>query len=109
MHEDTEKILYSISDDVISLVDFKIEDTFDFYAIGDSEPDDNLLSGLSGVSLKNLEFDFTSNADNGNIYYYFALEFNETKSLEIIDGIESSNCYMYQKLSIGHIQITCVN
>lgn len=107
--EDDIKTLYTISDNVISLADFKIEDTFNFYSIGETEPDDNMLTGLTGVELKNLIFDFSANAEGDNIYYYFALEFDESKSLEIIDGIESSNCYMYQKLSIAHIQITCLN
>ena len=34
MHEDEIKTLYTISDNVILLEDFKIEDTFNFYSIG---------------------------------------------------------------------------
>lgn len=109
LHDDEVKTLYTISNNVILLTDFKIEDTFNFYSIGDTEPDDNTLNGLTGVGLKDVTFDFTANAVDDKIYYYFALEFNEDKSLEIIDGVLSSNCYMYQKLSIGHIQIVCIN
>ena len=109
MHEDEKKILYTISDNIISLADFKIEDTFNFYSIGQNEPDNNMLTGLTGVELKNVTFNFSATAEGNKVYYYFALEFNEDKSLEIIDGVLSSNCYMYQKLSIGHIQIVCIN
>ncbi len=44
-------------------------------------------------------------ASSGNSYYYFALEFNEELSLKEIFGEESSNCYLYQALRIGELQV----
>lgn len=51
-------------------------------------------------------FDATANAKT---YYYFALEFNEAASLETIDGIQSSNCYLYQTLSIDQVEVSKQN
>lgn len=54
--------------------------------------------------LKSVSFDFdTEFNDEGTSYYYFALEFNDAASLVSIDGVESSNCYLHQVLSINNL------
>lgn len=99
------KTLYTISDDEIYLADYKLEDAFLFYPIGTEEPEDTNLT-TNGLGFDDLKFDIEVIASNDSVYYYFALEFNDEKSLETIDGVTSSNMYMYQKLSIAHISIT---
>lgn len=100
-----ERILYQIVDGNIILADYKLEDAFLFYPIGTLEPANTTLA-MEGLGLNNLKFDINVTATENEVYYYFALEFNETNSEETIDGLTNSNCFMYQKLSIGHIQIT---
>ena len=118
------KVLYQIIDgqdsegnliQEIYLSEYKIEDTFLFYNLGTIEPEtnditvlDDLISEddikvLSEVSNFNL-----TRSEEGITYFYFALEFNEELTMVDIygDGMESSNCYLYQKLSIGYISIS---
>lgn len=112
------KTLYTIDgENNIYLADYKLEDAFLFHSIGKEEPDDaslldsdkNFIYDVSPFYDQNdniLSFDIDVFATSGSVYYYFALEFNDAKSLETIDGVTSSNMYMYQKLSIAHIAIT---
>lgn len=102
---DIDKTLYSIDNNNISLADLKIQDVFKFYKIDENSIDAD-LSNKTSISLKNVNelYDLTSDS-NGKAYLYFVLEFNENASLALIDGKQSSNAYLYQKLIIGSISI----
>lgn len=99
-----DKVLYEYVDDEIQLVDYKIQDTFRFYNYGLNEPSNSIITGTS-YSLTNLTFNIEISGSEEKQYFYFALEFNEQESLQIIDGVECSNAYLYQKLLIGYISI----
>lgn len=43
--------------------------------------------------------------DSDRTYYYFALEFNDEASIVNINGVESSNCYLYQSLTISQLAV----
>lgn len=43
--------------------------------------------------------------DSDRTYYYFALEFNDAASIVNINGVESSNCYLYQSLTISQLAV----
>ncbi len=105
--ENNNNTLYSIDENNnIYLADYKIHNTFYFYSIGTTEPTDNSIEGYdkTQLSASDLSFNFTLN--NTSNCYYFALEFNEDKSLETINGVSCSNAYLYQKLIIGYISVT---
>ena len=95
------KVIYKIDNNKITLQDCKIENTFKVY--GNIK---NTDTPSSGISLK--ETLFTNRnivKDSNSYYYYFALEFNEELSLETIEGVKSSNAYMFQKLEIKSLKI----
>ncbi len=108
--ENNDKTLYSIDGNNIYLADYKIHNTFYFYSIGTTEPTNNSIVAYDKeetkklLSASDLSFNFTLN--NTSNCYYFALEFNEDKSLETINGVSCSNAYLYQKLIIGYISVT---
>ena len=108
--ENNNNTLYSIDGNNIYLADYKIHNTFYFYSIGTTEPTDNSIVAYDKeqtkklLSASDLSFNFTLN--NTSNCYYFALEFNEDKSLETINGVLCSNAYLYQKLIIGYISVT---
>lgn len=121
-----DKVLYNVMDSLdsegnqvkeIYLDDYKIEDTFLFYNLGTVEPETNDITILDD-ELDNSDIQVLSNVTNFNLtrsenettYFYFALEFNEELTMVDVygDGIENSNCYLYQKLSIGYIAISKV-
>ena len=67
------------------------------------------LKYSSNHMLKGAEFTFDTAGNEENVtYYYFALEFNEAESLYNIDGINSSNCFLYQKLSINELRVDLI-
>ena len=100
------KTLYKIDNNVISLKDYKIENTFKAYA--NQKPSDESLG--TGVLLNGIVNTYNGDTnyiekDNGKYYFYFALEFNETLTLVTDNEIESSNAYEFQKLEISEITI----
>ena len=105
------KTLYTIdAENNISLADYKIQNAFLFYSLETTEPANTTLPSTGGQPFFNeldnpLQFDFGITAESSQAYYYFALEFNENRSIETIDGVPQSNMYMYQSLSISCIQI----
>lgn len=101
------KLLYKVNpkDNTISLGDYQIHNTFMFYDLGTAEPATNKLAPpLKGLELAKVN-NYQIKANNQKEYFYFALEFNEEKSLVMQDGVLSSNCYLYQNLVIGHITL----
>lgn len=96
-------VLYSINkDSSISLGDYKIEDVFMVYP--DVKSDDSFTTDQSKPKLTS-EIEVKTIGDTESWYCYFALEFNSEASLVTIDGIESSNAYMFQELIIKSIDI----
>ncbi len=100
-----DKILYNISNSSISLGDYKIADTFKVYpniknnaSLGDG----TLLTEVLSTYKDDVNY---IAQENGNYYFYFALEFNEELSLVTDNGVESSNAYEFQKLDIETITI----
>ncbi|MBQ3254041.1 MAG: hypothetical protein IJA65_05730 [Acholeplasmatales bacterium] len=120
----TDKVLYQNVNNKVLLDDYLIEDTFKFYNFGLTEPTNNVLpvedpstneiednsvvlSQLDPFNIQVTEENIITENGKNKAYFYFALEFNEDLSIVTQEGQEgNSNCYMYQKLSIGHIQIT---
>ncbi len=105
----TSKTLYTIDNNIISLADLKIENVFKFYKFN-SEPDATkedkaLLEGITPTSLKDVKVNYNLTSTIDKAYLYFALEFNDNASLALIDGVLSSNAYLYQKLIIGAISV----
>lgn len=98
-----DKTLYSINDREISLEDYKIENVYKFYS--------NVKNGESLISTNNDLSDTitiestTIKHEEDSYYYYFALEFNESASIVTYNDIETSNPYMFQKLTINCIKI----
>lgn len=98
------KVLYNIENSSISLASYKIEDVFKVYPdlikSNDSFTTDNNKPGLASteINVKTIE-------ESNSYYCYFALEFNSEASLVTIDGIKSSNAYMFQELIIKSIDI----
>lgn len=90
-------VLYNIDEEnKISLVNYKIQDAFKVYPNvkkNDSISEGKLMS--ENIDVKIID----------DFYCYFALEFNEDLSLVTIDGVESSNAYMFQNLIIKYIDI----
>ena len=103
--EDNIRTLYNCVNNEVNLDEFLIHNTFKFYNIGTIEPQDTNLESYANNPLVETSFDITVIDADDKVYYYFALEFNEEDSIETMDGLECSNCYMYQKLSIGYIEI----
>lgn len=97
-------VLYSINgDSSISLGDYKIEDVFMVYPGVKSS--DSFTTDKNKLGLTSTEINVKTIGDNESYYCYFALEFNSEASLVTIDGIESSNAYMFQELIIKSIDI----
>ncbi len=101
------KTLYKITDNKITLKDYKIEETFKAYS--NQKQSDNAL-GTDGVLLNDQISTYSGNTNyieksGTDYYYYFALKFNEDLSLVIDNGIESSNAYEFQELTISEITI----
>lgn len=96
-------VLYNIDEEnKISLANYKIQDVFVVYS------DMKNTDTIDSVSNKKLnEESEISLVDD--FYCYFALEFNEDLSLVTIDGVESSNAYMFQNLIIKYIDIKEAN
>ena len=100
------KTLYKINNNTVTLDKYKIQDTFKVYA--NQKPSDESLG--TGVLLNGIVNTYNGDTnyieiDNGNYYFYFALEFNEELSLVTDNNIESSNAYEFQKLEISEITI----
>ncbi len=98
-----DKTLYNISESNISLEDYKIENVYKFYSNvknGDTLPSTNndLVDSITIEST-------TIKDENDSYYYYFALEFNESSSIVTYNSSETSNPYMFQKLTIKSIKI----
>ena len=99
-----EKILYKRVNGSIELADYKIEDAFKLYDLKTNEPVNSTLPTKTGVNLSN-GVGFNVVALAAPTSYYFALEFNEELSNKNINGIVSSNMYLYQSLKIGRISL----
>ena len=106
-----EDILYSYdtTNEIISLGStFYIENTFLVYNLGLNSDTPDFTDDLSQIEkdkVKALNESFLIENVSETKYFYFALEFNEELSLKTIDGIQCSNAYLYQKLTIGNISI----
>lgn len=107
------KVLYNIDNTSISLGELKIEDVFRFYKFtNESDITTVLPEESSPLYIKNVKVTYdnlipkTDTDGRSYSYLYFALEFNDEDSLALIDGIKSSNAYLYQKLIIGAISVT---
>ncbi len=123
------KTLYNISGSTVSLGDYKVEDTFKFYNYGVCTTNPTtIVSGTSGITVtyagSPLDNDVTNDGitpdDLGSVatnysvtasgsetiaFAYFALEFNDEASIVNINGVESSNCYLYQSLTISQLAV----
>lgn len=98
-------VLYTVTNGKVVLGDnYKIENVFDFYELGTTEPIDSSLTGTA-IALPNLTSASATAIANSATYFYFALEFDNNSSLEIINGVECSNAYAYQSLSISSIYV----
>lgn len=95
-------VLYSIDNSSISLGDYKIENVFRVYPDVKS---DSFTTDKNKPGLTSTEINVKTVEDSESYYCYFALEFNSEASLATIDGIESSNAYMFQELIIKSIDI----
>lgn len=107
----TEKILYKINSNSITLADMKIQNAFNTYKIeepnAEPEVENKKLELLEPNKLDNAKFVYDVTIDENKLsYIYFALEFNENASLAKINDAISSNAYLYQKLIIGAISVT---
>ena len=100
-----DKILYEYREGEVKLKDYLIHNTIYFYELKEEPTTTTIPNELNGTILPNVSNYNISSTDELK-YFYFALEFNEELSLVEIDGYESSNCYLYQKLTIGYISIT---
>lgn len=97
--------LYTIdSNEVLLGANYKIENVFEFYQLGTSEPGDDSLTGTP-ISLPNMTSVAATAIANSATYFYFALEFDNEASLENINGVDCSNAYAYQSLSISSIYV----
>ena len=105
---DAEDILYEVltkdNKQVISLSNFRIQDVFKVYSNVK-----NTDSISEGMLLSSNDIVLNASNDNDAFYCYFALEFNELLSSVTIDGVKSSNAYMFQDLIIKSIDIKEAN
>ncbi len=86
----------------VKSLDTKFENGTTYFTRGAKTTDVYASSKVKSLIGANFSFNATA---NDTTYYYFALEFNEAASLASIDGIQSSNCYLYQTLTIDQIEV----
>ena len=97
------KTLYTITDGRIGLSDYKMHEAFMIYDLKNNEP--NLNTEVSGGIKLSEGAGFNVLASKEENSYYFALEFNNSLSLKNIDGLISSNVYLFQTMKIGRISL----
>ena len=87
------------------LVDYKIEDTFKIYNLGSGDITNNSIpSSNLGINLSEGNgYDIL--VDDKLNHYNFILEFNEELSTKEINGVLSSNVFLYQTIKIGRISL----
>lgn len=87
-----------------------VGDKTNYYVIDTTKP--VTMKYGNGDLIKSAKYSFSTNTASYDsttgkytTYYYFAIEFNEELSLVNIDGVNSSNCYLYQKFSIDELKV----